>query len=147
MNMKKLVPISDQFPYISFPRTKNPISNNFVFQGFNVNNKTSLVPWPFSFSNFIAGMKNESSEKVLDLKGTQLRNLTIDLKKGSFHGNSKNNIESEGIHFSNLTVVNNGSSEEALDLKGIQLGNFTGGVKNGSFDGNSEKKWISTIPI
>lgn len=195
MNLKKLVPISDQFPYISFPRKKvvsgcglgvvsfsificvlffnssfkNPISNNSVFQGFNVNNKTSLVSWPFSFSrtpalnatssleknrgksiidsngkyvelgdtdfsNFTVGTKNESSGKVLDL------NLTIDLKNGSFNGNSKNNFESESIHFSNLTVVNNGSSEEALDLKGIQLGNFTGGVENGTFDGSTQKK-------
>lgn len=199
MNLKKLVPISDQFPYISFPRKKvvsgcglglvsfsivicvlffnasfkNPISNNFSFQGFNVNNKTSLIPWSFSFrtpsltattsleknpgksivdsngkyvefgdadfSNITQGTKNESSVEVLDLKGTQLRNLTTDLKNGSFNGNSESNLSSAGTHFSNFTVVKNGSSEEVLDLKGIQLGNFTGGVKNGSFDGNSEK--------
>ncbi|CAH1417231.1 unnamed protein product [Lactuca virosa] len=191
MNLKKLVPISDQFPYFTFPRKKvvsrfglgvvsfsivicvlffnvsfkNPISNNFVFQGFNANNKTSLIPWSFSFSrtpalnatvslennpgkliidsgdalssNFTRDTKNESAGKVFDLKGTQL-----DLKNGSFNGNPENNFELEGTHFNNFTnVVKNGSSEKVLDLKGIQSGNFTEGVKNGSLDGNPEKKF------
>ncbi|KAL4586940.1 hypothetical protein LXL04_011588 [Taraxacum kok-saghyz] len=191
MNLKKLIPLSDHFPYVAFPGKKvvsgfglgvvsfsivicilffnssfkNPISNNFVFQGSNVDNKTSLITWPFSFSrtpalnstdslenkpgnliinsgsNLTRDTKIESGGKVLDLKGTQLKNLTLDLKNGSKNGDPENNHELEGIHFSNLTnVVKNGSSEEVLDLKGIQSGNLTGGVKNGSLDGNSEKK-------
>ncbi|KAI3720326.1 hypothetical protein L6452_21242 [Arctium lappa] len=216
MNLKKLVPISDHFPFLSFPRKKvvsgfglgvvvtfsivlcvvlfnvsfkNPISNNFVFRGSsNVgSNRSSVISWPFSlrrnpsfnattsfvkngenplenrvessgsdgkfvemgdahFGNFTEGTKSGSFDKVLDLEGSQMVNLSGDVKNGRFDGISEKNYDLEGTHLSNFTNdVKNGSfdgiSEKNFNLEGTHLGNFTNDVKNGSFDGISEKNY------
>ncbi|XP_071706747.1 protein trichome birefringence-like 2 [Rutidosis leptorrhynchoides] len=185
MNLKKLFPITDQFPYFTFTKKKvvsgfslgiasffiilfivcfnvsfkSPISNNFNFQGFDVNNKTSVISWPFSFtrnpavkkplmssiigdahfSNFTEGKKNGSYEKDLDLKGTHLSNFSRDEKDGNFNGIYERNHDLEDTHFKNFTndVKNgsfNGINVKSFDLEGTHLSNLTDNVKNGSLN-------------
>ncbi|KAL8269095.1 hypothetical protein R6Q59_002893 [Mikania micrantha] len=152
MNFKKLVPISDQFPYFSFPKKKvvsgfglglvsffvvlcvvffnvsfkNPILNNSLFQGLNVNNKTTLISWSFSFTRTPA--VNSSSDQ------NPLVKSIIDSDS-----NSGKRFDSESTNLSNVTnTVKNGSfdsnSEKKSDLGDTNLGNFTTDMKNGSFD-------------
>ncbi|XP_021999204.1 protein trichome birefringence-like 2 [Helianthus annuus] len=154
MNLKKLVPISDHFPYFSFPKKKvvsgfglgfvsffiflcvvffnvsfkNPILNNSLFQGLSVKNETSVFSWSFSFAR-IPSINSTSVQNPLEKP-------IIDVKNGNFSGKK---VDFEGTHLSNFTNdVKNGSfdsnSEKKTDLNDTHLSNFTSDVKNGSFD-------------
>nr|XP_043626845.1 protein trichome birefringence-like 2 [Erigeron canadensis] len=168
MNLKKLIPVSDQFPYLTFQKKKvfsgfslglisffivlfvvsfnvsfkSPISNKFVFQGFNINknnnNKSSLVSWPFSFSRNPA---INSTDLETTPKKSIIGNLT---NKDATSGNDEKNYNLKGTHFGKFSgdVKNgsfNGFQEKSFDFGDAHLSNFTNDVKNGSFNGNLEK--------
>ncbi|KAK9050931.1 hypothetical protein SSX86_027556 [Deinandra increscens subsp. villosa] len=156
MNLKKLVPISDQFPYFSFPKKKvvsgfglgllsffivlsvgffyvsfkNPILNNSVFQGLkNTNNKTSLISWPLSFTK----TPSVNSTDVQNPPQKSIISSNGGVKNGSFVGTSEEKSDFEGTNFTNS--VKNGSFGS---LEDAHLSNFTIDLKNGSFDANSK---------
>ncbi|KAJ0495419.1 putative PMR5 domain, trichome birefringence-like family [Helianthus annuus] len=126
MNLKKLVPISDHFPYFSFPKRKvvsgfglgfvsffiflcvvffnvsfkNPILNNSVFQGLSVNNKTSVFSWSFSFAR-IPSINSTSVQNPLEKP-------IIDVKNGNFSGKK--------VDFEDAVFKNHSGSYEECDI-------------------------------
>ncbi|KAK1425884.1 hypothetical protein QVD17_21246 [Tagetes erecta] len=158
MNLKKLVPISDQFPYVSFSK-KKVVSGfglglvsffivlcvvffNVSFKNPIFNSKTSLFSWSLSFTrtpSINSTYVQNPTGRFDELGDGHFGNFTGDVKNGSFGAISDKKFGFEGSGLSNLTNdVKNGSFDEVLDLKG-SLGIFNEDVKNGSFDLNSGK--------
>ncbi|KVH97797.1 PC-Esterase [Cynara cardunculus var. scolymus] len=155
MNLKKLVPISDHFPYFAFPRKKvvsgfglgvvsfsivvcvvffnvsfkNPISNYFVSQGSNVSNGSSVISWPFSLRRTTPFSLNATS---FVKNGENPHGELISESRVESNSSDEKFVEIGDAHFSNFTK--NGSFEKVLGLKGTQMVNLTGDVKNGKSD-------------